>query len=336
MRALLFVLLTFISATSMAQTSNLVVFNQSGKQFFVILNGIKQNAMPQTNVKVQGLDAITYKVKIIFADGITGDLDKTVYMEANKEYTAEAVVKSGKKSKFKWFSMTDLNTSGQGRNSQVVTYRPNDNYEYSDIKKPVGSQNGTHTHADGTVHDQNHQPVKQPANTHTHADGTVHDQNHQPVKPKPGTHTHADGTVHDQNHQPVKPGTHTHADGTVHDQNHQPVNNNKELGSVVYNADGSYTCKTAVASVDLIATKMQQMSFASDQMTYLESELKSKCINSDQAYRLVNSFTFDGDKIKMAKLCFDHMVDKNNASKLLDLFKFSSSKTELQQYFEKK
>jgi hypothetical protein len=102
---------------------------------------------------------------------------------------------------------------------------------------------------------------------------------------------------------------------------------------MVQNPDGTMGCYGAISEVDYIIAGIDEANFSEDQMKYVREELKTKCINSDQAYRIVNAFTFDGDKIKMAKFCYDHMVDKQDAKKLLDLFSFSSSKEELKKYF---
>ncbi len=65
-----------------------------------------------------------------------------------------------------------------------------------------GPGEGSHTHADGTVHGnetQDPKPDAANAGTHTHADGTVHsNESHapDPAHKDTGTHTHADGTVH--------------------------------------------------------------------------------------------------------------------------------------------
>jgi hypothetical protein len=127
----------------------------------------------------------------------------------------------------------------------------------------------------------------------------------------------------------------------VHDHNHQVVHTpntsntqvNNTNGQMVQNPDGTMGCYGAITDVDYIIAGIDEANFSEDQMKYVREEMKTKCINSDQAYRIVNAFTFDGDKIKMAKFCYDHMVDKQNAKKLLDLFSFSSSKEELKKYF---
>lgn len=523
-----------ISLSAFAQNSNLIIFNNSGQQFFVVLNGIRQNSMPKTNVKIEGLAPVSYKVKIIFADGRTGDIDKNIYLEPNMEYSAQVVIKSAKKRSLRLFDLVELNTSPYGVGSETVTYRPNDGAAYSDQQQTAQTQTyqtsgqvqqtgttgnvqatGT-TNQSGTVQTSagmNGQPQVnttvtttgnngaqggnvqtnigmngQPqvstgvttsgsatGNTQTgnvqmnvgmngmpngginqnvvitengenvvldmqvsgmptgmngttmtttsngtqittttangqttqvtsnvsgngmngqagvntsvtgtgingqagttmsgtglngQASTTVTGTNGQVVTNGTqtttttttvngqttqvtttvngtgmngqangnGTHTHADGTVHDHNHNPVNGGTHTHADGTVHDQNHKPVSSGNIAGDAIVNANGTVTCKSSVKDVDMLVSGIKQESFSSDQMDLVRTTLKTKCINSDQAYRIVNSFTFDGDKIEMAKFCYDHMTDRNNASKLLDLFTYSSSKDELRKYFSK-
>ena len=37
-----------------AQKTNLIFFTEQGERFYVVLNGIQQNAEPQTNVMVTG------------------------------------------------------------------------------------------------------------------------------------------------------------------------------------------------------------------------------------------------------------------------------------------
>ena len=71
MKKIATLLFLFIGFISMAQ-SNLTVFNNNGQQFYVILNGIKQNSVPQTNVYITGIRNGSYALKLIFADGKTG------------------------------------------------------------------------------------------------------------------------------------------------------------------------------------------------------------------------------------------------------------------------
>ena len=79
-KVFLSLLLAGLFFPALAQKSNLIVFSENGESFQVVLNGILQNAEPETNVLISDLIAPTYKVKIIFEAGIP-DLDKTVYFQ---------------------------------------------------------------------------------------------------------------------------------------------------------------------------------------------------------------------------------------------------------------
>ena len=55
------------SATILSQNNNnLIVFSETGDRFYLVLNGLKYNQTPETNVKVTSLTATNYKAKIIF------------------------------------------------------------------------------------------------------------------------------------------------------------------------------------------------------------------------------------------------------------------------------
>ncbi len=110
MRKLQFILLLLIfGSTSLAlraQFSNVVVFTQAAEPFLVVINGIQQSPDPETNVKITGLNAPSYKVKIIFSNNALPEIDKTVYLEPETEVTYEVL----KNSKGNWV-MRMLNTT---------------------------------------------------------------------------------------------------------------------------------------------------------------------------------------------------------------------------------
>ena len=86
----IFLLILVASSFATFSQSNFTVFNNGGQSFYVILNGIKQNSLPQTNVVVGGLKNSAYAVKLIFADGKTADiaLQKTSY----ETFTASTIL----------------------------------------------------------------------------------------------------------------------------------------------------------------------------------------------------------------------------------------------------
>ncbi len=122
-------LFTAISSLAVvAQNNNLIVYSQDGLKFSVILNGIRQNNEPQTNVKVTGLNATNYQVKVIFANKMP-DLDQNAYLmdggepTHNTEYTyAVAMVKDKYKLKFK--SASPISGAVSSPQQTVVIYTP--------------------------------------------------------------------------------------------------------------------------------------------------------------------------------------------------------------------
>jgi len=96
----IYLLLTFsfiVVGNVYAQSNNLIVFTLEPQPFYVILNGIRQNEEPKTNVKITGLPGEFYRMKVIFADGKTPDLEKSIsYLEMEKEVSIELRQKKGK------------------------------------------------------------------------------------------------------------------------------------------------------------------------------------------------------------------------------------------------
>lgn len=120
---------------SVFSQSNFTVFNNNGQAFYVILNGIKQNSIPQTNVYVSGLKNGAYSTKLIFADGKTADIDKNFFIEAPSDITTRIIFKKGK-GKLQLLSMEP--THGALQQTGVVYYRQDNYAVYSDA--PVTTQ----------------------------------------------------------------------------------------------------------------------------------------------------------------------------------------------------
>lgn len=128
-------IVSFLFCFTAFSQSNLTVFNNNGQAFYVILNGIKQNSIPQTNVYVSGLKNGSYSTKLIFADGKTGDIDKNFFIDAPSDITTRIIFKKGK-GKLQLLSMEP--THGAMQQTGVVYYRQDNYAVYSDA--PVTTQ----------------------------------------------------------------------------------------------------------------------------------------------------------------------------------------------------
>src|SRR4051794_11431765 len=96
MTKLIFTILTlFVLNTNLFAQSNAILFTENGERFYAILNGLRQNDQPQTNVKITGLNATFYKLKVIFEDKKLGEKNFNLGLEENME-TTEVIKKNAK------------------------------------------------------------------------------------------------------------------------------------------------------------------------------------------------------------------------------------------------
>ena len=147
---LLFLLIGFVSFSQ----SNLTIFNNGGQQFYVILNGIKQNSVPMTNVSIGGIKNGSYSVKMIFSDGRTADIDKNFFIDAPSDITTRVIFKKGK-GKLQLIGMEP--TIGANTAQGVITYRADNTAIYSDAvtTQTVTTQQTTTTTNSGTTNGSN-------------------------------------------------------------------------------------------------------------------------------------------------------------------------------------
>ena len=80
----IFLIAAFIIPTiSFAQSQtggNLTVISEYGDPFHLILNGESQNAVAQTNIKIENLQLPNYNVRIIFEDNTIAEISKKSLM----------------------------------------------------------------------------------------------------------------------------------------------------------------------------------------------------------------------------------------------------------------
>jgi hypothetical protein len=94
-------LLSLFFAAHLAITAqvvnNLVVFCNEAEPFTLILNGLKENQTPETNVRVTGLDLKIYQVKIIFQNRKLKDVNTTLTFYRTGKECVFALNKKGSK-----------------------------------------------------------------------------------------------------------------------------------------------------------------------------------------------------------------------------------------------
>jgi len=451
-----FTLLCFsvFSLIAMAQNYSLTIFNNNGQQFFAVLNGIRQNSLPQTNLKISGMSAGSYELKLIFADGKTGDINKKFWFEESGDYLVRVDFKKGK-GKLKYFGVTN---QGQPSGGTGVDYRPNDQSVYSDLQTTGTVQNGnsqnasqgtasgnTATGQTGNVSGTATDPgtgqgsttvttvgdpsapnsgtvmttttVTDPTTTGNGASSTqggsatmttsttvtdpstggtggmsttitdpsmnggnggmtstikdpvtgetiVIDMNMNMSDPNlnGGTGTYgttttvtgipngttttsssSSGSYHATTTTTITENGTTTTTTTTEDKtwgNGQPkttgtVTGTQTTGTTTTGGNkGSYSCTEVLTDMKTVQTKLSSFNFDDDKSAYVQKDLGKYCMTTDQAVQILKSFTFDEDKMEMAKFLYPRLTDKMNATKIAGLFTFDEDKEEFQSFIQ--
>ena len=311
-----FSFLLFCSINLFAQTtSNIIVFTEQGEQFWLVVNGVKQNNDPQTNVKVTGLNQPSYKVKVIFKDNTIPDLDKTVYlMDGGNPVVGEWSynIKKNNKNEYVMRQLSYVpiaQAAPPAPNQQVIVFGTVPTTAVV-TTQPTG---GTVTQQTTTTTTSNPDNVNMNMNI-----GGV------------GLNMNVNVSGMDVNSSQTTTTTTTiTTNGTTVVGTQQPT-------TVVYvpGYSGPTGCAMPMAPTDFEAAKstISSQSFASSKVTVAKQIANSNCFTADQVKQLVQLMDFEADKLEVAKYCYAHTYDKGNYFKINDAFEFSSSVDELNQY----
>lgn len=235
MRTSLFLGVLFLSLSFFAQ-SNLTVFNNGGQKFYLIMNGIKQNSVAQTNVVVSSIKNGGYSVKLIFEDGKTKDIDKNFFLDTPQDVTTRVVFKKGV-GKLQLVSMVPAaGTVTEGS----VSYRPDNSAVFSDAvttttttttqtvsteTSTVGG-NTTNGNGNGSVGIQFNAATPTPTPTPTTTPTTTPNTN-TTITPTNGGNGNVNISVTDPvNGENINMNVNMNMNGTVVDTNAQNVNMN--------------------------------------------------------------------------------------------------------------
>jgi hypothetical protein len=151
--------------------STLSVFSETGEQFFLVLNGINQNNIPTSKIRVEGLPQYGNEVQILFADRRTPEIRKRVNIADpvdGKAVNMTLKIVRGRdgfaRLKFHKCSEVDRGYHAE-RDEYVMRYgKPVQINSYSDTyQDPVTGQVITQTTTTTTTNDRDHRFDRVPA-----------------------------------------------------------------------------------------------------------------------------------------------------------------------------
>lgn len=284
----------FVATAQPQPVANLTIFSEDGDKFFLVLNGERQNNVAQTNLRVEDLPQPYYNAKIIFEDKTIAEINKNYLQLADANGAMMDVTYKIKKDK----------------NNGKVTLR-----YFSMI--PV-QQNYVPASNVTVVRYGNPAPVTtvtQTTTTHT-APNTV-DANVNVA----GVNMNV--TINDPTLQTTTHTTTTHTTHTTEVVHEQPV----PVGCV-----GTYPMSSGDFSSALSTIKGQ--GFADTQLKTAKQIAGSNCLSTNQISEICKVFGFEETKLDFAKFAYDHCTEPKNYFKINNVFSFSSSSDELNEYIQ--
>ena len=364
--------IAFISAlSSMAQgQGDITIYSNSGDKFYVILNGIRQNNQPQTNVKVTGLTNPWYSCKVIAADQ-SFELEKNVGVKFDTLITYRILEKRGKY-KMRFYTQASLGTStAVDPNQTIVTYHATEtptNNENTQVNNTLASSNTTTTVTTTTINntnqgtkvDQNGNVINESINMNVNigengfsTNVNITENGQRDPNMNTNISTSETITTNTSSNSNTINGTTSYEEITT--TTSSTTNNGQttyyEETTTVTSSNGGNTattidhgdhlhyvdahnnsCVTSDAEVDQLVKQIENEVFPDDQLRVAKLAAQNKCFSTAQIKKVTNAFNHDGEKLGFLKAAYDNCPDNSNYYQLMDLLTFSSDKEELEKF----
>jgi len=281
---------------------HLTIFSEDGDKFFLILNGERQNNVAETNLRVEDLNQPYYNAKIIFEDKSLLEISKNYLQIADADGAFQDVtykIKKDKtgKPKLNYFSMVPVR---QGY---------------------VAPSNVTVLHYG--------QPAPTPAASTTVTQTTTTRANTETVNvnvglPGVGMNVTIVDPVLDGTTTTTTTRTTTTTTGYAEPSTTSPppVRNVGCSGAYAMNA-GDF--QSALASIN-------KQGFDETKLSTAKSIASKQCLNANQVVQICKTFGFEQTKLDFAKFAYSRCNEPANYFKVNDVFGFSSSVEELNNF----
>ncbi len=348
-------LFAVIYSSSIAQTASAVIFTEAGEKFTLLLNGEKQNASPQANVKLSGLTSEFYQARVDFEDAKLADFSNNNFaVQMGIEVTY--IIKVNKKGEYV------LRFHSQAPLSGLAASTP------SDVSAPSSDARRI-----AQVDDETAEPAEQSIEMNTTIDGTDDMDN------MDGTTTITQTTTTKTTAKPTKNGENVaigmnvgglnmgmnvNVTDTSGDMNMDMEENSSTTVTttttsktttaapakpvqtkpapapapkpVVVESQGRCASSMSPSSFAGAKTNISSKSFEDSKMTVAKQVTKANCLTAAQIAEVMALFSFEESKLDYAKYAYDFCYNQGDYYVINDAFTFESSIDELNKFLESK
>jgi len=304
-----------IGTAGFAQQSNAIVFTENGEKFTAILNGLRQNEKPETNVKINGLNASFYKLKIIFDDTSLGAKDFNMGIEPGTETTY--IVKKNNKNEYVLRPMSTVPIAEAPPTpigTTVVVYNPN----AAPYTETTTIQQTTTTTTTGTG---------APVGTGV-ALGVNVSETGGNISMNVSGFENSGTTVTTQQTTTVSTTSSSNGSAPVYAE---PA---PSPPAYVPGYNGPIGCAVPMDPANFSNAKnsISSKSFEDSKMTMAKQIINSNCLLAAQVKEVMMLFDFEASKLDFAKYAYTRTYDIGNYYMVNDVFDFESSIDDLNAY----
>lgn len=341
------------------QTSNLIIFASDPTPFYAIVNGIKQNAEPQTNVKITGLSNNQNHLKIVFSDGNSADIDKNFYFESmNVEATAR-IVSTKKGYKLRYFGEVAMGQAATNEQQVQVVYHT---VEAPAVSNLVVDETVTTTTTTTTTNSVNNSDLSAAELNAIELNALQNnmganismsdniDEMHENVNMNVsvgGLELNMNINVNENGinnnmgmDMDITDNMETSHTSTTSTTTTTTSTSGVNTGTQVQAAPVAYVagytgatgCIPPLSDVNAIKNAIEEESFSDDKIIVAKQALKGKCMSVKNIIYISESFDFEDGKLEFAKFAYNFTYDIDNFYQVNKIFSFSSSKEELNEY----
>jgi hypothetical protein len=332
---LLFFVVIAFAAT--AQKSAIVVFSEDGEAFDLIVNGEKKSETPSTNVKVLNINEGNYRLVVKFQNTQIENVTQNVMVEPGLEYKFAVMRNKKGKMVMRYFGDAPYNATAESKPQQpseervVVVDKPASVGSSLKVNEPQGERVSVSTTVTETT---NVNPTTAGINMNISADGATM-----------GINMKIDGI--DETAQSTSVSTTVTTSTTTTTSGGFVSSGTTSSGAtqgstyiVVEESSSAGGCKGRSSMTQVNFQKalesIKSKSFEDTKITTIKQIVKGNCITVSQLSEIIKLLTFEASKIEIAKFAYDYVSDTNNYFQVNDLFTFSSSVDELNEYLETK
>ena len=289
----------------------ITVFSEDGDKFYLILNGVKQNPVAQTNVRVDGLTSDYYNGKVVFEDPSKPELTKM--MNIKDAATGQFVEVTFK---IKHTKDGDLKMRYFGMTPVPVNYNPPPDMYQAHYGQPAQS-----TVTQTTVTTTTTAPGG--VNMNAGAGGVNMSVNMGAPNGNGGVNMNMNMSDPNMVQTTTSQSTTTTTTTSTSDYGNQQQSAASN-GGCAYPMDPSSfgSAKKSIAGATFEDTKLSTA----------KAILNSNCLSSDQVAQICGLFGFEKTKLDFAKAAYAKTTDQSNYFKVNNVFTFDASKNELNNF----